>query len=286
MPQAELRLKEAAKLGFKTAFIPKGTKAEGAGLKLTEITNVSDLLRFAGTGREKRARCGRLESMNLPFTFIDFLVVAVIVISAIYAAYRGFLNETLSIFSWAAAAFATLYFGPFLVPMARSMIAAQWLAPFAAYAESVFMVVFIPLSFMGHRFSQTVKNSPIGPLDRALGIAFGVVRGLVIVGLGYLAFTYFTPVRDQPRWLLTARTLPMMQETARVMLAAVPNQTPRDYVTAEPDSHDRLGDLIREQNDAAPQNHASNPPQKDEKTYRDSDRQALDNLFKTSGGNK
>jgi membrane protein required for colicin V production len=223
--------------------------------------------------------------MNLSFTFIDFLVVAVIIISASYAAYRGFLNETLTIFSWAAAAFATLYFGPWLVPMARTMIAAQWLAPFAAYA-GVFMVVFIPLSFMGHRFSQTVKNSPIGPLDRALGIAFGVVRGLIIVGLGYLAFTYFTPVRDQPEWLLTARTLPLMQESARVMLAAVPNQTPRDFVTAAPDRQDRLGDLIREQNEAVPEKRASNPPQKGEKTYRDSDRQALDNLFKTSGGGK
>src|SRR5580693_1803452 len=33
-PQAELRLKEAAKLGFTTALIPTGTKAEGAGLTL------------------------------------------------------------------------------------------------------------------------------------------------------------------------------------------------------------------------------------------------------------
>ena len=55
VPQAELRLKEAAKLGFKSAYIPKGTKAEGAGLKLTEITSVTDLLGFAGTGRAKRA---------------------------------------------------------------------------------------------------------------------------------------------------------------------------------------------------------------------------------------
>jgi DNA repair protein RadA/Sms len=55
VPQAELRLKEAAKLGFKSAYIPKGTKAEGAGLKLTEITSVTDLLPFAGTGRAKRS---------------------------------------------------------------------------------------------------------------------------------------------------------------------------------------------------------------------------------------
>jgi uncharacterized membrane protein required for colicin V production len=229
--------------------------------------------------------------MNLTFTFVDFVVVAVILISAIYAAYRGFLNETLTIFSWGVAAFVTLYFGPFLVPMARSMIAQQWLAPIAAYA-GVFLVAFLPLSFMSHRFSQTVKASPLGPLDRGLGIAFGVVRGLAIVGLAYLAFTYFTPVRQQPDWLTSSRTLPIMQETAQVMLAAVPSQAPRDYVTPAPARRDSLGDLIRRQNEqpkpvAEKQAQASHAtPKKAEKTYGASDRRALDKLFETSGGNK
>jgi membrane protein required for colicin V production len=225
--------------------------------------------------------------MNLSVTFIDFLVVTVIIISAGYAAYRGFMSETLTIVAWAAAAFATLYFGPWLVPMARTMITAQWLAPAAAYA-GVFMVVFIPLSFMSHRLSQGVKHSPLGPLDRGLGIAFGVVRGLVIVGLGYLAFTYFTPIRQQPEWLLTARTLPLMQSTAQVLLSVIPNQSPRDYIAAMPGtaSHDRLGDLIRRQNDqanSAPNSDRAPASKKAEKTYGASDRRALDRLFETSG---
>jgi DNA repair protein RadA/Sms len=42
-PQSEARLKEAAKLGFKRALVPEGTKAEGAGLELVAIANVHDL---------------------------------------------------------------------------------------------------------------------------------------------------------------------------------------------------------------------------------------------------
>ena len=229
--------------------------------------------------------------MNLYFTFIDFVVAAVILISVIYAAYRGFLNEVLTIFSWGVAAVDTLYFGPWLVPMARSMITQQWLAPVAAYA-AVFLVVFLPLSFMSHRFSQAVKSSPLGPLDRGLGIAFGVVRGLAIVGLAYLAFTYFTPVRQQPQWLTSSRSLPLMQETAELMLSIVPDQSPRDYVTADPARHDSLGDLIRQQNEQAniapesPAQPSHATPKKGEKGYGASDRQALDKLFETSGGNK
>jgi DNA repair protein RadA/Sms len=59
VPQAESRLKEAAKLGFKNAFVPAGTKAEVAGMALTEITNVAGLLRFAP---EPTPRRGKVES--------------------------------------------------------------------------------------------------------------------------------------------------------------------------------------------------------------------------------
>src|SRR6201986_5327988 len=45
--RATARLKEATKLGFKTAFVPAGTRAEVPGMALTEVTSVADLLRFA-----------------------------------------------------------------------------------------------------------------------------------------------------------------------------------------------------------------------------------------------
>src|ERR1700754_2553996 len=64
VPQAELRLKEAAKLGFKAAFIPKGTKIDGAGLKLTEVTSVADLMRFAGPQKDVSARAKSAGMLN------------------------------------------------------------------------------------------------------------------------------------------------------------------------------------------------------------------------------
>jgi DNA repair protein RadA/Sms len=50
-PQAELRLKEAAKLGFRTAVVPEGTKAEGAGLDLNFVHKMSDLVSLVGKTR-------------------------------------------------------------------------------------------------------------------------------------------------------------------------------------------------------------------------------------------
>jgi DNA repair protein RadA/Sms len=60
VPQADARLKEAAKLGFKSAFVPAGSLkvqgAEVAGMALTEITSVADLLRFAPEPSPRRVR--------------------------------------------------------------------------------------------------------------------------------------------------------------------------------------------------------------------------------------
>jgi membrane protein required for colicin V production len=247
--------------------------------------------------------------MNLSVTFLDCLIVLVIIVSAGYAAWRGFLWETLTIFAWVAAAFACLYFGPYIIPLTRSMIAQPWLASLVAYA-GVFLAVFIPFAFMSHRFSETVKHSPIGPLDRAAGVAFGVVRGLVVVGLAYLAFTYFVPIRNQPGWLTEARLLPIVQSTSEVLLSVVPDHPGEDYAPSRPEvvrqapstveprvernaanppvpSHDPMADLIRSNGNSVPKTTREPVQQKSAskgaKSYGATDRQALDKLIETGG---
>jgi DNA repair protein RadA/Sms len=43
VPHAESRLREAEKLGFKSAIVPKGTKTAGSGLQITAVANVAEL---------------------------------------------------------------------------------------------------------------------------------------------------------------------------------------------------------------------------------------------------
>jgi membrane protein required for colicin V production len=238
--------------------------------------------------------------MNLSFGLLDFFIVVVILASVGYAVWRGFLWETLTIFAWVAAAFGCLYFGPYIIPLMRGVVAAPWLASLLAYA-AVFLAIFIPLAFMSHRFSESVKHSPIGPLDRAMGVAFGVVRGLVLVGLAYLAFTYFVPIRQHPRWLTQAALLPMVQNTAEVMLTLIPDHG-HDLAAYVPDrpevirqappentSHDPMAELIRKNETANRVSPATATPVRQQSAAKAAkpagtkDRQGLDNLIQTGG---
>jgi DNA repair protein RadA/Sms len=57
-PQAELRLKEAAKLGFVTAVVPAGSKVEGANIAVRPVRDVIELVSLLGADRvePRRAR--------------------------------------------------------------------------------------------------------------------------------------------------------------------------------------------------------------------------------------
>jgi membrane protein required for colicin V production len=201
-------------------------------------------------------------------TVVDFLVVGVILLSAIFAMWRGLVQETLSIFAWVAAAYAALRLFSLFQPLLKNHISPEWLASVLAFF-GIFLIVLIPLSFLSHRFGEVIKRSEIGPVDRSLGFVFGVGRGLVIVGLAYIAFSLLVPIRDHPGWLTHARLLPLVQNTSDVLLSLVPGH--------EVDSGT---DSLNSQSTAG----SSKPaPAKSGKTYGAKERRALDRLIEATG---
>jgi membrane protein required for colicin V production len=157
----------------------------------------------------------------LNVSWVDLAVVGIVAVSTILAVVRGFVRETLSIIAWAAAAVATLYFGPIAAPFLRTRISTPLAGSLIAYVGA-FLVVLIPLSFISYRLSEGVRRSPIGTLDRSLGVPFGVIRGLGLVGVAYLAFSLVIPVGAQPSWVTGARLLPIIQGSSDVLLSLLP----------------------------------------------------------------
>jgi len=222
--------------------------------------------------------------MSVAFQFIDVAVVAIIIVSTVYATYRGFVSETLSIFAWIAAAFAALWFGPWLAHLMRDMISPPWLGVLVGYG-AVFLVVVIPLSFVSYRFSEGVKKSQVSAIDRALGGAFGVVRALAIIGIAYLVFSAIVPIPSQPGWIADARLLPLIQGSAEVVASLVPDQH-LDRDVRVPERPYKKSVIHKESANPAPA-HATKPAVKKppKKTYGAKDRHALDRLIETTGSN-
>lgn len=152
---------------------------------------------------------------------IDVVVIGIVLISAGFAMLRGLIHETFAILEWAAGGYVALRFTPVFQPLLNGAIRPAWLEWLLVFIGT-FLVVFIPLSIMSYRLSQMVKQSEIGPVDRVLGLIFGAARGLVIVGLAYIAFTALVPLKNHPASLMQARSFPLIRNTGEILRELAP----------------------------------------------------------------
>jgi uncharacterized membrane protein required for colicin V production len=230
--------------------------------------------------------------MSVAFSFLDVAVVAVVLVSAIYATYRGLIAESLAVFGWIAAAYATLYFGPWCAYWMSGMITPEWLGEIVGYAV-VFLVVLLPLAFTSSRIAENVKKSQVGTLDSVLGTGFGILRGVAIVGVAYLVFTAFVPVESQPGWVARARLYPEIRVSAEIVASLIPDRTApsrhrasRAYSERPPAYQKDEQALERKAAESAPPPPKPRPAKHSKKAYGAKDRQALDKLIETSDSDK
>jgi membrane protein required for colicin V production len=195
---------------------------------------------------------------GLPVTTIDLIVIVIVLLSAFVALWRGLVRETFSIFEWVASAYVALRLAPVFQPMVGGLIAPPWLAWVAVFIGA-FIIVLVPLSIMTHRFAEIVKRSEIGAIDRALGFVFGIGRGLVIVGLAYIAYASFVPLESQSATVTSARFFPLIQNSSEVLLSLVPGTESESGTVSQ------------------------GKDQEQAKTYGAQERGALDRLFEATG---
>lgn len=113
-------------------------------------------------------------------TTTDWILLAVLVFSMLVGAWRGLVYEVLSVLGWAVSFYAAQYFAPQV---------ASW-SPLQASSETVryaaaFVLVFVAAVFTAGLLAFMVKKlvAAIGlrPVDRTMGAAFGLVRGVILL---------------------------------------------------------------------------------------------------------
>lgn len=160
---------------------------------------------------------------SLPINLTDIIVLTVLVLSAAFAFVRGFVHEMLAIGSWVGAALATLYGFPHVQPIAREHIPSPLIADMVA-GIAIFLVVLVVLSIVTRLLCKRVRNSGMGPLDRSLGLLFGVARGAVLVCIAWLMLLWVMPREDHPDWITEARTLPLIEKGGAMIASIIPDE--------------------------------------------------------------
>ena len=134
----------------------------------------------------------------LELGWIDIAMFAVVALSAIAGVVRGLTFEILSLLGWVAAWFAGLWFGPLISPHLSIGAAGSPLNGIAAFAIA-FLIALVVCGFAARGISALVGKTPLKPLDRLLGAAFGVLRGVLVL-LAIAIVVAHTPAASTAAW--------------------------------------------------------------------------------------
>ncbi|MFT4809319.1 MAG: membrane protein required for colicin V production [Paraglaciecola sp.] len=130
--------------------------------------------------------------------WIDYAILCVILLSAVISIIRGFVKEAISLAIWFSALF----------------IASQFYADLAIYLTKfddlmirngvAIAILFVSTLVIGglvnYLISQLVQFTGLTGTDRALGLVFGALRGILIVSSLLFFLDTFTPLSASTWW--------------------------------------------------------------------------------------
>jgi len=136
--------------------------------------------------------------MGIAMPLLDWVWLAILVISLVLGAMRGLVYEVISALGWITAFVCAPWFAPEVgvwLPIGEA--GAPW-----RYAAG-FVLVFIGVAFVAGLLAWSMRKMIVAvglrPVDRTLGAAFGVLRGVAAV-LAIAVIVHLLSMTDNALW--------------------------------------------------------------------------------------
>lgn len=152
-------------------------------------------------------------------TGFDWLIVVVVVASGAISVVRGFVKEAISLATWIVAVWVALVFAPklaLLLPVSWESPTLRW----GVSAVGLFMSTLLVGGLANFLVSTMVEKTGLSGTDRALGVVFGILRGVAIVAVVVLIFSETSLAQEA--WWTESRLRPAFEPIAEWLKAHYP----------------------------------------------------------------
>lgn len=153
----------------------------------------------------------------LDLSVLDYVYIGVVLGSTIWATIRGGVYETVATLSWIVAGITARFLSPILDTTFQGWFKLQesTIGTLVSAYFIVFFVILLGFGLFNQKIRDKIQESMIKVTDHTLGVIFGVVRGIFLMGLIYWGILwYYSDTSSLPEYVSTARTRPVMQLTA------------------------------------------------------------------------
>ncbi len=129
---------------------------------------------------------------------IDYLIIVVVVISALIGIWRGFVREALSLVVWVAAFWLAYLLAGTVESYFAGMVSEQPLRLVMAFVL-IFLTVHVVGFVVARLLSSLLESIGLGGVNRVVGGGFGIARGVLMVAVVVLVFS-LTPMVQSEWW--------------------------------------------------------------------------------------
>lgn len=151
----------------------------------------------------------------------DYTILGIIVLSTFISLIRGFIKEAISLTTWVMAVWVVLKFTPFVSSYLTQLVEVPSLRLGIA-ALVLFISTLIIGALINYIIGQLVEKTGFSGTDRTLGAVFGILRGVLVVGL-IVVLAGLTPIPQDP-WWKQSYLLPLFQEKVDAYKVYLPPQ--------------------------------------------------------------
>lgn len=160
-------------------------------------------------------------------TGFDYIVLAVLGVSALLGMIRGLIKEVLSLLAFVVAVAAAVWWGGPVAAALADYITNGFLRAAVGYG-GVFIVVLLLVGLLNVTLSGLVERTGLTPADHGLGAAFGLARGALIIFV-LVGLAGYTELPQEAWWQearLSGAVVGAVQQTKTILPPALSSWLP------------------------------------------------------------
>ena len=157
-------------------------------------------------------------------TTFDIIVLIIVGVAGVGGFLRGLVQEVLSLASWVLAAFAIYYLHEPLTEGMMGFLNTEPTTSILAFAM-LLLIPYAAMKVIANNVGQASRSSILGPIDRILGFGFGLLKGTLIVVMGFsvlaLGSDTIWGMQGRPGWMTSARTYSFIDASSRDLVKEI-----------------------------------------------------------------
>jgi membrane protein required for colicin V production len=150
---------------------------------------------------------------------LDWIILVIVLLSVLQGLRRGLIVSLVSLVGFVAAIILAGRYWYVVMPVVTWFCSAVWLRQFVSYFL-VALFVWLIFTLLAHLLRRSVRAIGLGWLDRLFGGIFGLLRGVLVVVIGFIIVAATMPSVLQSQ---NSRLAPLFLSAAQPVIRGTPS---------------------------------------------------------------